>query len=130
MSGKVLKLAPSLGIFWFIRTEKGRVKLISAKTRVEKAERYGRFRNHSEGHLEQWERWAQEKGGVFAESDYDDWPRGRIVYDEESRLFLLYLDRQLQKLSERVIRQFSLPVKRTKILHDEHYQSRKLLVAG
>lgn len=69
-------------------------------------------------------------GGVFAETDYDDWPRGRVVYDEGKRLYLLYLDRQLQRFSDRVIRRFSLPVKRTKILHDEPYQSRKLQVAG
>ncbi|MCW5827866.1 MAG: hypothetical protein KIT79_00990 [Deltaproteobacteria bacterium] len=106
------------------------MKLVSAKTPLGKSESYGRFRNHPEGHLEQWEHWALEKGGLFAETDYDDWPRGRIVYDEESRIYLLYVDPQLQKFSDRVIRHFSLPVKRTKILYDEHYRSRKLLVAN
>jgi hypothetical protein len=33
----------------------------------------------------------------IASTQYDDWPRGRVVYEKPGRRFVIYADRRLQK---------------------------------
>jgi hypothetical protein len=47
--------------------------------------------------------------------EYEDWPRGRIVFDRSRDLFVLYADRKLltPAMIARIETQFHLPVERT-----------------
>jgi hypothetical protein len=56
---------------------------------------------------------------------YEDWPRGRIVFDRSRDLFVLYADRKhlTPAMIGRIQTQFHLPAERTKIQSDFHYQS-------
>ena len=57
--------------------------------------------------------------------EYEDWPRGRIVYDRSHDLFILYADRKLMAptMIARIATQIHLPAERTEIQSDFHYQS-------
>jgi len=57
--------------------------------------------------------------------EYEDWPRGRIVFDRFRDLFILYTDRKLMTPATitRIATQFHLPEGRTEIQSDLHYQS-------
>jgi hypothetical protein len=58
-------------------------------------------------------------------SEYEVWPRGRIVFDRARDLFILYADRKLlpPAMIARIKTQFHLPENRTEIQSDLHYQS-------
>jgi hypothetical protein len=49
--------------------------------------------------------------------EYEDWPRGRIVYDRSHDLFILYADRKLMAptMIARIATQIHLPAERTEI---------------
>ena len=57
--------------------------------------------------------------------EYEDWPRGRIVFDQSRDLFIIYADRKLLTPATiaRLETQFQLPEERTEIQSDLHYKS-------
>ena len=57
--------------------------------------------------------------------EYEDWPRGRIVFDQSRDLFILYADRKLMTPATiaRIKAQFHLQEERTEVKSDFHYQS-------
>jgi hypothetical protein len=57
--------------------------------------------------------------------DYEDWPRGRIVFDRARDLFIIYADRELLTPATiaRIKTQFHLPPQRAEVTSDLHYQS-------
>lgn len=73
---------PCVGIFWLVN---GRLVLYS--TPVSEAEPYGRALNHPEGHPKTWEQ-VLRSGAAPPGSEYDEFPRGRIV-KVEGRFILL-----------------------------------------
>jgi hypothetical protein len=93
--------SPSVGIFWRVDG----VVVIDRST-LEKAEPYGDCITHAAGHYERWQEW-QRLGttrlavlgypGHIASTEYDQWPRGRVVYETPPQRFVLYADRRLQK---------------------------------
>ena len=57
--------------------------------------------------------------------EYEDWPRGRIVFDRSRDLFIIYADRKLLTPATiaRIETHFHLPAERTEVQSDWHYQS-------
>jgi hypothetical protein len=57
--------------------------------------------------------------------EYEDWPRGRIVFGRARDLYILYADRKLltRAMIARIETQFHLPAERTEVKGDFHYQS-------
>jgi hypothetical protein len=95
---------PSVGIFWVVGTGPGNVRLLAVGCSLEAAEPYGDFLTFPEGHYEVWERWRNIKDrdaalrAVVRSFEYEDWPRGRIVFDQSKGRFILYADRKLMPL--------------------------------
>jgi hypothetical protein len=92
---------PAVGIFWRVNDI-----LIIDRSTLEEAEPYGECLTHAAGHYERWESWQALGGAKLTAAgypdqilwtDYDQWPRGRIVYETPTRRFLLYADQLLQK---------------------------------
>jgi hypothetical protein len=92
---------PAVGIFWCVNDV-----LVIDRSTLDEAEPYGDCLGHAAGHYDRWEEWqalgaAQlNAAGYPAEivhTEYDQWPRGRIVYETSARRFVLYADRRLQK---------------------------------
>jgi len=55
--------------------------------------------------------------------EYEDWPRGRIVFDRSRDVFIIYADRKLliPATIARIETQFHLPEDRTEVTGDLHY---------
>ncbi len=91
---------PSVGIFWQVAGV-----LVIDQSALEDAEPYGDCRTHARGHYECWQEWRA-LGGTklaalgypvkIASTEYDEWPRGRVVYETPANRFVLYADRHLQ----------------------------------
>lgn len=120
--------APSVGIFWRVGNH-----LLVERTPLAQAEPYGDCLTHSGGHYERWEVW-QGLGAKqlridgfpsqIACSEYEHWPRGRVVYERPGERFVIYADRRLQKpeLIEQLRTVFGLHDTSSIIRGDPHYR--------
>ena len=80
--------------------------LVVDRSTLAEAEPYGDCLTHAAGHYERWEKWRKLGAShlaalglprQIASTEYDEWPRGRIVYEKPARRFVLYADRRLQR---------------------------------
>ncbi len=91
----------SLGIFWVVEIASREVRLLTAGCSLEVAEPYGDFLIFPDGHYEVWGRWRNIKHpnaalrALVRAFEYEDWSRGRIVFDRVKERFVLYADRKL-----------------------------------
>jgi hypothetical protein len=98
---------------------------------MEQAEPYGECLTYGQDHYETWAHWRRDRTvdpalrEIVRSYEYEDWPRGRIVFDRSRDLFVLYADRKLLTPARiaRIKSQFHLPAKRTEVKSDWHYQS-------
>jgi hypothetical protein len=96
--------SPSVGIFWLIPSA-GRAVLFTQRSALSDAESYGDCLTHPVGHYELWERLQAlpfltlKKRGLPVEiksTEYEHYPRGRVVYEKPSETFVIYADAGLQ----------------------------------
>ena len=120
-----------VGIFWAIPTKGATAILLDHQCSLKDAEAYGCMLTCPHGHHEVWEQWRRSKGSRpatvasrLAASEYEEWPRGRIVYDSESGRFIIYADAQILRrltLLTAIHERFGLPPGRTEAKLDNHY---------
>jgi hypothetical protein len=123
---------PRVGIFWVAHAKDGAARLITAGCLLEQAEPYGDFLTYGPGHYDVWTAWRRNKTidadhrALVRSCEYEDWPRGRIVFDRLKDRFILYADRKLMAVETigRIHEHFHLPADRTWVEGDFHYQSR------
>jgi len=124
---------PCVGIFWGITDETGNHRLLVEKTEITTAESYGDCLTHAGGHYEFWEKLSQlgvsklRSLGLPIEPaiyEYEQIPRGRVVYWPQKQRFIIYADRRLQTkvLIEKIAEEFSLPSDTFSVRSDSHYQ--------
>ena len=89
-----------VGVFWSVGG-----KLVWEKVSLDQAEEYGEFLT-SRGHYSVWSDWQdlttkerrqREVPETVAFSEYEEHPRGRVVFHSPSQTFIIYADRRLQK---------------------------------
>lgn len=108
-----------------------RIKPLSVQVRLlrcsrcslKDAELYGRVLTCADGHYEVWEEWqagfrpvGKDLAALVAMSEYEEWPRGRVVHDPNNRRFILHADAQILRRSSLVkasARHSGLPPDRT-----------------
>jgi hypothetical protein len=115
---------PHVGIFWLFQG-----KVIIDSTPRTKAEPYGECRTHARGHLEQWTE-LQRIGTVPAGVEYEEPPRGRVVWYPAREHFLLYADRCILRKPaalKKVMDALFLPRDRTTTSSDPHYRCPRCL---
>jgi hypothetical protein len=123
--------APHLGIFWVVQASNGEARLLTAGCPLDQAEPYGDCLTYGPGHCETWDYWRRDKTvdpalrATVRSYEYEDWPRGRIVFDRSRDLFIIYADRKLMAPATiaRIKTRFHLPAERTETQSDLHYQS-------
>jgi hypothetical protein len=94
-------------------------------------EPYGDFLTFAAGHHTIWASWRKIKDpnaalrALVRIFEYEDWPRGRIVFDQKKELFILYADRKLMppEMIAQIQGRFALPPDKTRVETDFHYQS-------
>jgi hypothetical protein len=121
-------IQPSLGIFWRVDGV-----LVIDRSTLDEAEPYGDCLTHAEGHYERWENWrgfgterlrAIGFPDSLASTEYDEWPRGRIVYESAKKRFILYADRRWQEpnVIDALKRAFGLVEAEVMVMSDFHYR--------
>ena len=126
-----------VGIFWAIPKKGSGAILMDHRCSLNDAEPYGGMLTCAHGHHEIWEQWRKTTGGpptiigaLVSVSEYDEWPRGRIVYHSESRRFIIYADAQILRrlaLLTAIHERFGLPPGRTEAKLDNHYRGARRL---
>ncbi|MCW3475931.1 hypothetical protein [Limobrevibacterium gyesilva] len=122
-----------VGIFWRIGATGAAPELLVDCVPVAHAESYGDFLTHG-GHYEFWcalsrlsasELRQRNVPDVVLWSEYEEWPRGRVVFHVPSDRFIIYADRKLQGSAtiDRIVQRFRLTRDRVDILGDPHYIS-------
>lgn len=115
---------PNVGIFWLVGE-----KLIIDLTPISHAETYGDCLGHPTSHLDYWTE-LQRTGIISADSEYEDAPRGRIVFNSRDGQYILYADKCIREKSNvvrKILRDFCLPEDGTVLSSDEHYRCRLCL---
>ena len=118
------KPEPRVGIFWMFDG-----KLILDTTPIRQAEQYGEAKTHPRGHIEYWTQ-LQRAGAISEDVEYDDPPRGRVVYFPKDDRFVLYADRCIlvrKNFLRQIMAEMNLPTNQTKTSKDEHYRCLKCL---
>lgn len=123
---------PAVGIFWFIH-HGADFCLVAQNTPLPMAERYADCLTHSGGHYEAWQIW-QRRGATWLKqngfpteicsSEYEEHPRGRIVFEIPAARFVIYADRALQKprYIQQLVARFNLSGSRYVVRSDSHYR--------
>jgi hypothetical protein len=109
---------PEVGVFWLY---KGNV--LSFSQSLDEAEDFAGYKTFGTGHDKVWLNY-QRAGIVPRDLDYDEIPRGRIVYSIKKREFILYADACIQKnkrAMSTIMKDFHLRAANTKVESDEHY---------
>ena len=114
-----------------MQTSNGEARLLAAGCPLDQAEPYGDCLTYGPGHYETWAHWRRDRTvdpalrAIVRSYEYEDWPRGRIVFDRARDLFIIYADRKLltPAMITRIETQFHLPAERTEVQSDFHYQS-------
>ncbi len=125
--------SPAIGIFWVL-AERGKPPQVLADcVAVDRGETYGEFLTYG-GHYEYWEGLSalgvpelRRRGLPTAVvwSEYEEWPRGRVVFKRPTSRFIVYADRKLRPPSilGLVLARFGLQHHAVTLLDDPHYVS-------
>lgn len=127
------KQVPHVGIFWLLRGAGRASVLICDATPLREAEPYGDCLGHPGGHFEVWEGWRRlgarglAKLGLpscIVNHEYEDFPRGRIVYQCDERRFIVYADPRLHAPVHRaaISSRFGLDASTVHFALDAHYR--------
>ena len=112
------KEKPHVGIFWLISG-----KPLIDSTPLGEAERYGDFLTHPRGHAEVWKQY-QRNGIVSQEIEYEEPPRGRVMYNTKARRFRFLADSCIlrdKNMVRRIMSELKLP-RNTETDRDSHYR--------
>jgi hypothetical protein len=101
---------------------------------LEQVEAYGDLLTIETGHLEYWSRLARRGARALRAaaiptapvwSEYEEWPRGRVLNDCVARRFVIRADRQLHRpeFIRLIADRFGIEAIGATILPDDHYRS-------
>ena len=114
---------PYVGVFW---VDLKSAEVYADKSSLKDAVNYGDFKIHSANHYETW-RAVRRQNPAWAEMEYEDVPRGRVVYvkDPHKPKFIVYTAKQCKKknIMNAIVREFELPSGSYEFdFSDEHYE--------
>jgi len=113
------KKEPRVGIFWAVD---GKPLIESAP--LPEAEPYGDHLTHPRGHAAVWEQY--QRGGIVSQDmEYEEPPRGRVMYNTKTHRFTLLADKCILKdkgIVSKIISEMNLPSKNTDKGTDSHYR--------
>jgi len=112
-----LAAPPQVGIVFLVDG-----KLHIDGTPLNDAPGYGDFRIHEKDHYSYWNELLRVH--AVPKGEYDEYPRGRVVYDTRTRSFTLFLDQCILKHKDVVkkIRVWMHLPSRTPVETDSHYR--------
>ena len=114
---------PKVGIFWLLEK-----RLIYHSTPLSSAEKYGDCLTSPVSHIDHWAN-LQQRREVSGDVEYEEPPRGRVVYDCGKQQFTIYADRCIIRRGDaihRIITALGLS-QDVKIASDDHYRCYRCL---
>jgi hypothetical protein len=122
-----------VGPFWVVE-DSGKPAIVALTVPLEQAEPYGDMLTVETGHLQHWSRLARRGAGALRTaglptapvwSEYEEWPRGRVIFDCVARRFMIRADRQLHQpdFVRLIADHFCIEAAEAIVLPDDHYQS-------
>ena len=110
---------PHVGIFWF---DLDGPKIYSRKVSMRNAENFAGNKIGPDTHYETW-RSVKRENSSWVDMDYDEVPRGRVVFEVSGRDsgFVIYLPKELNSVKSLIRKHFDIPSGRVRFEHDEHY---------
>jgi hypothetical protein len=127
----------AVGIFWFVPSDiPGTSTILADMTPLAEASEYAGLKTHDRGHYEFWSELAESGSSglraqglpeIIATTEYETFPRGRIVYDPGRQLFTIYADRRLHKSEflRAVQAAFGISPREYRLMADQHYAKSK-----
>lgn len=117
-----------VGLFWFIKPT-----ILAVGVEITNADEYGDCLSFDGGHAELWDDWRSmdaaslRRSGVplaVLSSEYDEHPRGRVIFDRRADVFMVYADRRLHApvKIEALKRRFGLTGVVCRVRSDPHYR--------
>ena len=122
-----------VGLFWVVE-EDGTAVVVAHDIAMEQAERYGDMLTIDIGHLEYWSTLARRGARSLREaglpsapvwSEYEEWPRGRVLYYCLARRPVIRADKQLHHPAfvRLIADKFCVGGLNPLVLPDDHYRS-------
>lgn len=113
-----------VGIFWIVGRSLPETDdcIIRESIPYTHGEEYGDFVNGWSAHVDFWE---VVRRVCVTELEYDQVPRGRVVYSKRDNTFIVYGSKAFvadERQWRRILELFNLPEDRTRIRSDEHYE--------
>jgi hypothetical protein len=115
---------PEVGIFFLVGG-----KLFVERTPLVEAGTYADCKIHEGDHIQYWEKLL--RSGAVPESEYEEYPRGRVAFNIKTEQFMIYADKCIlgrKSIVATIKRELHLP-KGTKTVPDSHYRCPKCLSA-
>src|ERR1039458_6514089 len=113
-----LKPEARVGIFWVVNGE-----MLIDSTPLSEAEPYGDHLTHPRGHAEVWEAF-QQSGTVPPDVEYEEPPRGRVMFNTKTQRFTLLAHRCIfreKSVVRKIMSALHLP-RNTQLDEDSHYR--------
>lgn len=125
--------SPAVGIFWILSGPEHPHQIVADATPLHRARPYADFLTHG-GHSEFWDQLAalgapklRRRSLPIAPiwSEYEGWPRGRVVFHVATKKFIVYADRKLWQRSmlNLILVRFGVPDDEFSLRGDPHYVS-------
>ncbi|ESZ56656.1 hypothetical protein X727_32845 [Mesorhizobium sp. L103C119B0] len=122
-----------MGFFWIVVDRNGLDAILADTIGLADAEHYGELLTHPGGHYDYWE--AMKKRGpiwlrarnlstLLLQTEYEVWPRGRVVYSLNETRAIVYADPRIRtkRRIELVRAAFQTPHADLVIRKDSHYR--------
>ena len=110
--------SPKVGIIYLVEGE-----LLIDSTPLAKAGRYGDFAIHERSHIDYWVELM--KSRKIPNTEYEEFPRGRVAYYTKSGKFALLADACIlsqEGIVSKILLQLNIPPKDIEMGTDSHYR--------
>jgi hypothetical protein len=110
--------APRVGIIYLVAGE-----LFIDATPLAQAGRHGDCAIHERGHISYWAELI--RSGRVPDSEYEEFPRGRVAYDIKAGKFMLLADECILRrkgIVGKILSRLHIPPKNTEVSTDSHYR--------
>ena len=126
-----------VGPFWVVE-ERGGAVLLAVPVKLAQAAAYGDMLTTDTGHYEYWSELARRGAAALRAaglpaapvwSEYEEWPRGRVLYDRIAQRFTIRADRKLHRPAfvQLIAGRFGFAAADALVLPDDHYRSVRLV---
>ena len=119
--------APAVGIFFWYENQ-----LFIDDLPTAEAQPYaGTFKNGNSEHMSFW-RNLKRAGLVDQHMEYDQIPRGRVVYVIPDDRYYIWLDKCIkkEKIIDQIVKEFNIPLKKYTVGEDAHYKCPSCMPKG